>query len=68
MEKENQKQYLRRPGAAEYLDVSERTISDWQKRRIIPFFKVGRKCVLFSRGDLDRAIAKFTVKSIGAPP
>jgi len=62
---ENQKEYFRRPGAADYMDVSERTVSDWQKRRLIPFVKMGRKCVLFRRLDLDRAIAKFTVQSVG---
>jgi len=61
---ENQKQYLRRPGAADYLDVSERTISDWQKRRIIPFIKIGRKCVMFKRADLDVALDRFKVQAV----
>lgn len=56
--------YLRRPSAADYCNVSPRTISDWQKRRIIPFFKLGRKCVMFKRADLDAALDRFKVKAV----
>ncbi len=56
--------YMRRPDAARYLGVSERTISDWQKRRIIPFVKAAYKAVLFKRSDLDKAMEKRTVKAI----
>jgi len=61
---ENQAGYDRRHGAALYCNVSDRTISDWQKRRLIPFIKIGRKCVLFKRSDLDKALAKFTIQSV----
>jgi len=56
--------YLRRPSAAGYCNVSQRTISDWQKRRIIPFVKMGRKCVLFKRADLDAALDRFKIKAV----
>lgn len=58
--------YLRRPSAADHCGVSERTISDWQRRRIIPFVKMGRKCVLFKRADLDAALDRFKVKAVRA--
>ena len=57
--------YMRRDEAAKYLGVSPRTVSDWQRRRIIPHTKVARKCVLFKRADLDRAMDKFTVRAMG---
>jgi excisionase family DNA binding protein len=57
--------YLRRPDAAAYLNVSERTISDWQRKRIIPHVKAGKKCVLFKRSDLDAAMNRFTVQAVG---
>lgn len=59
------KQYLRRSEAAEYLSVSERTISDWQRRRIIPFIKTGRRCVMFRKADLDAAMDRFEVRAVG---
>lgn len=58
--------YLRRAGAAKYLGISERCVSDWQKRRIIPFVKVGRKVILFDPAALDKAVGKFVVQAVGA--
>ena len=56
--------YMRRSSAADYCGVSERTLSTWQRQRIIPFVKMGRKCVLFRRSDLDKALDRFKVKSV----
>ena len=49
---------------AKHYHVSKRTASDWQARRIVPFMKIGRKCVLFRKRDVDAALAKFTVAAI----
>jgi len=57
--------FLRREDAAAYLNVSTRTISEWQKRRIIPHVRMGKKCVLFKRADLDAAMNRFTVAAVG---
>ncbi len=57
--------FLRTAGAAKYLSVSERTVREWQARGILPFAKPSRKCCLFAVSDLDRAIAKFTVRAVG---
>jgi excisionase family DNA binding protein len=54
--------YLRPSGAAKYLDVSQRCIRDWQRDSILPFYKLGKRCVLFKVSDLDAAIAKFKTK------
>lgn len=58
--------FMRRPEAARYLGVSQRTVSDWQSRRIIPCVKAGVKCVLFKRADLDAAMQRFTIQAVGA--
>lgn len=58
--------YMRREEAARFLGVATRTISDWQRRRIIPHVKMGRKCVLFKREDLVKAMGKYTVRAVGA--
>ena len=57
--------YLRgQAEASKYARVSRRCISEWQARRIIPFLKLGRKCVLFRKADLDAALSKFQVAAI----
>ena len=60
--------YMRRPAAAKYLGVSVRTVSAWQKRRLIPYIKAGRKCTIFNRDQLDRAMEKLVVRSVGYEP
>ena len=56
--------YLRRDATCRYLGISPRTLSDWQRRRIVPVIKVGRT-VLFRKEDLDRALARFTIRAVG---
>ena len=57
--------YMRRDAAAEYLGIAPRTLSDWQARRVIAFVKAGRKCVLFRRADLDKAMERLTIRAVG---
>jgi excisionase family DNA binding protein len=58
-DKEHSDEYFTRLGVARYLKVSPRTVSMWQARRIIPAIKLGRKCVRFSRRQIDEAIKTF---------
>jgi excisionase family DNA binding protein len=62
---EQQQGYMRREAAAEYLGIAPRTLSEWQKRRLVPFVKAGRKCVMFKRDELDKAMSRLTVESVG---
>ena len=57
--------YMRRNEAAQYLGVAPRTLSDWQRRRMIPFIRAGRKCVLFRADDLDKALGRYRVAAVG---
>jgi len=57
--------YFRRAGAARYCGVSLRTLGEFQRRRIVPFVRISRRCVLFKREDLDRALERFRVAAIG---
>ena len=59
------REWMRPDEACEYLSISRRALSEWQKRRIVPFARMGRKCVLFRKTDLDKAIARFTVQAVG---
>ena len=62
----NDSDYLRgQASAGRYAKVSPRTISEWQRRGIIPFTKIGRKCVLFRKSAIDAALARFEVAAIG---
>jgi excisionase family DNA binding protein len=58
--------YLRRKEAARYLGISERTLSDWQRRRLIPFAKPSERVCLFRVTDLDRSIEKMMIGAPGA--
>ena len=56
--------YLRPDGVCRYARISRRTLSDWQARRIVPFLKVSRKCVLFRKSDIDKALSRFEVQAV----
>jgi excisionase family DNA binding protein len=43
--------------AARYLHIGTRTLDDWMKRKMIPFFKIG-KVVRFRVSDLDSTLDK----------
>ena len=58
--------YLRPRDALEMLPVSRRTLSNWQRRRVIPFYRVGR-IILFKRCDIEEALERFRVAAIGEP-
>ncbi len=57
--------YLRREQAARYLGIGLRTLGELQRRRVIPFSRMGPRCVLFKLSDLDAAVAQWRVDSIG---
>jgi excisionase family DNA binding protein len=58
--------YLRPQDVLEMLPVSRRTLSNWQRRRVIPFYRVGR-IILFKRCDIEEALERFRVAAIGEP-
>jgi excisionase family DNA binding protein len=57
--------YFRRASAARYCGISLRTLGEFQRRRILPYVRLGRRCILFKREDLDRALERFRVAAIG---
>jgi excisionase family DNA binding protein len=58
--------YLRPTEATKLLPVSRRTLSNWQRRHVIPFYKIGRT-VVFKRGDIESALERFRVAAVGEP-
>ena len=52
------------PEAAEYLGIPERRLKDWRKLRIVPYYKIGGKCI-YAVADLDAVLEKGYVPAIG---
>jgi len=50
-------------GIAEYYGRSIRCISNWKRKRVIPFVKQGRN-VLFHVQKCDKALEAFEIKSV----
>lgn len=57
--------YMRSDEAARYLGICQRTLKDWQRRRVIPFIKPSKGCCLFKRTELDAALGRFRVEAAG---
>ena len=58
--------YLRADQVISVLPVSRRTLSNWQARRLIKFYRVGRT-ILFKRADIEAALERFAVLPVGTP-
>lgn len=58
--------YLCAEQVIEVLPVSRRTLSNWQSRRLIKFYRVGRT-VLFKRTDIEACLERYAVQPIGEP-
>ncbi len=56
--------FLRPTEATKLLPVSRRTLSNWQRRHVIPFYRIGRT-VMFKRADIESALERFRVAAIG---
>jgi len=56
--------YLRPAEAMKLLPVSRRTLSNWQRRHVIPFYRIGRT-VMFKRADIEAALERFRVAAVG---
>jgi excisionase family DNA binding protein len=54
--------FLRPIDLAETLNVCERTVREWQSKRVIPFVKVGR-VVLFDLAKVLSALENFERKA-----
>ena len=53
--------YLRAPEAAQYLNISLRTLRGWERRGIVRVIKPTRRCNLYRRTDLDAAMDRFAI-------
>jgi len=53
--------FLRPEQAAAYCSVDRRTINDWAKKGLLHPARIGRRCTLYSRRDLETAVESFMV-------
>ncbi len=59
----NENVWVTREKIAQHFDFSVRTVANLQKRRVLPFVKVGR-LVRFNLIKCEQALIKFETKSI----
>ncbi|TAN38012.1 MAG: DNA-binding protein [Verrucomicrobia bacterium] len=52
--------------AARYLGLSRRHLHTLTAQGRLPFVRIGPRCHLFKRSDLDQFLDRFTVKARGA--
>ena len=57
--------FLRPAAAALFLGISRRQLGRLTARRVLPVSRLGRKLVLYGRGDLEKAVARFRQSAIG---
>ena len=48
----------------ESLGISRRTLSNWQRRHVIPFYRIGRR-ILFDVAQVEHALQRFRCIAIG---
>ena len=56
--------YLRSEEVTGMLPVCGRTLSNWRKKNILPYYKVGR-AVFYKRADIESALERFRIAGIG---
>ena len=58
---------LKKPEAAAYLKISQRTLDNWIQLRRVPYYKLGNgknASVRFKRADLDMMLDQYRVDSV----
>lgn len=50
--------YLQPDDVLEMLPISRRTLSNWQRRGVLPFYRIGR-VVMFKREAIAEALERF---------
>ncbi len=55
---------LKRLQLARAINVSARTVDNWQKKKKIPFLKLGTRCVRFHLPSVLAALRKFEIREV----
>ena len=57
---------IRAKELCEGLGISRRSLAEWQKRRVIPFYKIRRQ-ILFDVAEVEHALRRFRYIAVGEP-
>ena len=55
---------LKRPQLAKAINVSPRTVDNWQKQKRIPFLKLGARCIRYDLRAVIAALKKFEIREV----
>jgi hypothetical protein len=61
----NDQALLKRPQLARAINVSARTVDNWQKQKRIPFLKLSARCVRYHLPSVLAALRKFEIREVG---
>jgi hypothetical protein len=56
---------LKRPQLARAINVSARTVDNWQKQKRIPYLKLSARCVRYHLPSVLAALRKFEIREAG---
>jgi hypothetical protein len=56
---------LKRPQLAKAINVSARTLDNWQKQKRIPYLKLSARCVRYHLPSVLAALRKFEIRAVG---
>jgi hypothetical protein len=56
---------LTRKQLASRISVCPRSIDNFQRRRVIPYIRLGPRCIRFSLSAVLRALKKYEIRELG---
>ena len=56
---------LKRPQLARAINVSVRTVDNWQKQKRIPYLKLSARCVRYHLPSVLAALRRFEIREAG---
>jgi hypothetical protein len=56
---------LKRPQLARAINVSARTVDNWQKQKRIPYLKLSARCVRYHLPSVLAALRRFEIREAG---
>ena len=57
-------EWLRAEGLLKILPISRRTLDRWKAQNRIPYIRAGERTVLFRRSDVERCLARQTIREV----
>ena len=58
------REWMRAKQLLKLLPISRRTLDRWKAQNRIPFIRAGERTVLFRRSDVERTLARMTIREV----